>query len=52
MARQKRKWHADFVKYMEFIVKHPNYKDMPSPYKDDGGIRWIVAGASPIGKAR
>ena len=37
---------------MDFIVKHPSYDGMPSPYKDDGSIRWIVAGASEIGKTR
>lgn len=52
MTRQKRKWHPDFVKYMKFIVKHPNYNGMPSPYKDDSSIRWIVAGASDIGRVR
>lgn len=52
MARKKRNWHPDFVKYMEFIVSHPNYKEMPYAYKDDGTIRWIVAGKSEIGQAR
>lgn len=52
MARQERKWHPKFIEYMKFIVNHPNYKDMPSPYKEDGSIRWVVAGNSEIGIAR
>jgi hypothetical protein len=50
--RTKRNWDSSFQQYMEFIVKHPNYKGMPEPFKEDGSIRWIVAGKSPIGQAR
>lgn len=52
MARQKREWHPDFRKYMKFIVEHPNYKDMPEPYKDDGTIKWVVSGNSELGIER
>lgn len=52
MARSERKWHPKFQEYMQFIVKHPNYKGMPSPLKKDGSIRWVVAGNSEIGKER
>ncbi len=52
MARSERKWHPKFQEYMQFIVKHPNYKGMPSALKDDGSIRWVVTGNSPVGKAR
>ncbi len=52
MARQKREWHPDFRKYMKFIVEHPNYKDMPEPYKDDGTIKWVVSGNSELGVRR
>ena len=51
-TRIKRNWHPDFQKYMEFIVNHPTYAGMSSPHKDDGSIRWIVTGKSPIGQAR
>lgn len=37
---------------MNFIVNHPNYKGMPSIYKKDGSIRWIVTRSSEIGKKR
>ncbi len=50
--RIKRNWHPDFQKYMESIVDHPNYKGMPESFKEDGSIRWIVTGKSPIGQAR
>jgi len=52
MAREKREWHEDFKKYMEFIVKHPNYSGMPELYNNDGSIRWVVTGKSTIGKKR
>lgn len=52
MSRQERKWHSKFQEYMQFIVKHPNYKGMPSPFKEDGSIRWVVAGNSEKGRAR
>lgn len=52
MTRKKRDWHPDFKKYMEFIVNHPNYKDMPDLYKANGTIRWVVTGKSEIGKKR
>jgi len=52
MARQKRKWHPEFKKYMKFIVKHPNYKGMPKPYKENGSIRWVVSGNSELGLRR
>ncbi len=52
MPRKKRVWHPDFLKYMDFIVKHKNYTGMPLPYKEDGSIRWVVSGKSEIGKKR
>jgi Alw26I/Eco31I/Esp3I family type II restriction endonuclease len=52
MARQKREWNPEFIQYMDFIVKHPNYKDMPEPYKTDGTIRWVVSGNSDLGIER
>lgn len=50
--RIKRDWHPNFKKYMEFIVKHPNYAGMPFLYKKDGSIRWVVTRNSEAGQAR
>lgn len=50
--RVKRAWHKNFIKYMRFIVSHPNYSGMPEIYKKDGNIRWITSGKSEIGKKR
>lgn len=44
--RNQRKWHEKFLKYMEFIVKHPNYKDMPNKLDDNDHIRWVRTGNS------
>jgi Alw26I/Eco31I/Esp3I family type II restriction endonuclease len=52
MPKQKRSWHPNFLKYMNFIVNHPNYTGMPYKYKKDGSIRWVVSGQSIIGRAR
>jgi len=52
MSREKREWHPDFKKYMNFIVGHPNYKGMPEPYKNDGTIKWVVSGNSELGVRR
>lgn len=52
MARKKRNWHPEFVKYMEFIVNHPNYKGMPDAFKKDGSVRWIAFRSSDLGKRR
>jgi hypothetical protein len=52
MTRNKRKWHKNFLEYMQMIVNHPNYKGMPHLYKEDGSIRWVVTGKSEAGKDR
>lgn len=52
MPRQKRNWHPEFEKYMDFIVNHPNYEGMPHPHKGDGSIRWVVTGNSSVGRER
>lgn len=52
MAREKREWHPDFKKYMNFIVGHQNYKGIPEPYKNDGTIKWVVSGNSELGVKR
>lgn len=50
--RTKRNWHSNFLKYMEFIVNHPNYKGMPFLYKENGQIGWVVTRSSKLGLAR
>lgn len=50
--KKKRDWHPKFKQYMKFITEHPNYKGMPFLYKNNGGIRWIVARSSKKGLAR
>lgn len=52
MPRTKKQWNKDFLKYMDFIVNHPNYSGMPDVYKADGTIRWIASGNSTIGMRR
>jgi len=47
-ARIKRVWHPDFLEYMEFIVNHPAYKDLPNKHKGNGEIHWV----SPSDKDR
>src|SRR3989339_42917 len=46
--RSKRTWHPNFIKYMKFIVNHPNYSDMPHKFKSNGDIWWV----SPSDKER
>lgn len=44
--RNQRKWNKKFLQYMKYIVKHPNYKDMPNKFDDNGNIRWVRTGNS------
>lgn len=39
--RTKRVWHKDFLEYMNFIVEHPNYADMPNKFKVSKEINWV-----------
>lgn len=52
MAREERKWHPHFIKYMEMIVNHPNYRGLPIEKKSDGSYSWIATAKSDTGKAR
>jgi hypothetical protein len=52
MSKNTKKWHKNFLEYMQMIVKHPNYKGMPHLYKKDGSVRWVVTGKSVAGKDR
>ena len=52
MAREKRTWHPCFLKYMDYIINHPNYKGLRIDQKDDGSYRWIATAQSEIGMQR
>lgn len=39
-GRRGKEFHPEFVKYMESIVHHPNYKGMPWAFDLEGKIRW------------
>lgn len=52
MAREERKWHPRFIKYMDMIVNHPNYKGLRIEKKADGSYSWIATAKSKTGKAR
>ena len=52
MAREERKWHPHFVRYMTEIVNHPNYCGLRIQKKADGSYGWIAAANSAVGKER
>lgn len=52
MSRTKREWHPDFIKYMEMIVNHPNYKGLEITKKKDGSYRWLAPKDSVEGQKR
>ena len=52
MVRKERNCDSEFIKYTEYIAKHPNYKGLSEIYKKDGSIRWVVSGNSKIGEER
>lgn len=43
-------WHPDFVAYMEFIAKHPNYAGMPDAYAAENKIQWEAPSNRGSGK--
>ena len=45
-------WHEKFIKYMMFIINHPNYKGLKIEKKADGSYSWIAPAQSPTGKSR
>lgn len=47
-----RSWHPNFQKYVEFIVTHPNYKNLFFERGGDGQVKWVVTGKSKEGKKR
>lgn len=52
MAQEEKQWHPRFLKYMERIVNHPNYKGLPIKKKPDGSYAWIATAKSEIGQQR
>lgn len=52
MPRETRKWHPRFIRYMDKIVKHPNYQALRISKKADGSYNWIATEKSEIGKDR
>lgn len=52
MSKSVRVWHPNFIKYMEFIANHPNYRGLPIEKKADGSYSWIATAKSEIGRAR
>lgn len=52
MVRQERKWHPNFIKYMEMIIHHPNYKGLRIDKKADGSYKWIATAKSEVGQER
>ena len=36
MAQNEKQWHQRFLRYMEAIVKDPNYQGLPIKKKPDG----------------
>lgn len=46
VKRNERKWHEKFLEYMKYIVNHPNYRDMPNKFDNNGNIRWVRTGNS------
>ena len=52
MSKSVRVWHPNFIRYMEFIANHPNYRGLPIEKKADGSYSWIATAKSEIGSAR
>lgn len=52
MAQDEKQWHPQFLKYMEEIVNHPNYKGLPIKKKADGSYTWIATAKSETGQKR
>ncbi|RTQ44670.1 hypothetical protein EJV47_27670, partial [Hymenobacter gummosus] len=52
MAKAQRAMHPDFLEYMDYIVAHPNYADLPAKRNANGDITWVVSGNSANGQLR
>ena len=45
-------YHPNFDKYVEMIVRHPNYKGLYYDRGKDGRVNWGVTGKSQKGQLR
>lgn len=45
-------WHPNFIKYMEMIKNHPNYKGLRIETKQDGSLNWIAPKEGEVGQDR
>lgn len=45
-------YHPNFDKYVEMIVRHPNYKGLYYDRGKDGRVNWVVTGKSQKGQLR
>lgn len=52
MARNTRLSHQDFIKYVSFIVNHPNYSGLSIKKKNNGEYKWLELANTEIGKER
>lgn len=52
MAVEEKIWHNRFLKYMNKIINHPNYKGLAITKKPDGSYNWIATAKSAIGIQR
>lgn len=52
MARENREWHPEFLKYMDFIATHENYRGLPIERNRDGSYKWIVTAQTETGAKR
>ena len=50
MKTKEKQWHPNFLKYMNFIANHENYKGLSIRKKGDGSYSWIATAKTEIGK--
>ncbi|NLV82438.1 MAG: Alw26I/Eco31I/Esp3I family type II restriction endonuclease [Synergistaceae bacterium] len=52
MAHEKKNWHPAFIKYIDFILNHQNYKGLPIKNINKGSSSWLASAKTEIGKDR
>lgn len=52
MAQTEKAWHPNFIRYMEKVASHPNYKGLAIERKKDGSLKWLATAKSSVGKRR
>lgn len=50
--KKEKKWHPNFIKYMEEIINNKNYKGLPIKKKNNGSYSWVAMKTTEIGKQR